>query len=112
MVELLLEPFSAVLENDRRMHELATLREAAEADRRSLLSRLGRSDMSETIVGADAGLRGVMERVQLVSQSDVPVLILGETGTGKEVVARAIHTRSTRGPGRSFVSTAARFRPN
>ena len=46
MVEWLLEPFSAVLENDRRMHELATLREAAEADRRSLLSRLGRSDMS------------------------------------------------------------------
>ena len=99
MVELLLEPFSAALENDRRIHELATLREAAEADRRSLLSRLGRSDMSETIVGADAGLRGVMERVQLVSQSDVPVLILGETGTGKEVVARAIHTRSTRGSG-------------
>jgi hydrogenase-4 transcriptional activator len=99
MVELLLEPFSAALENDRRIHELATLREAAEADRRTLLSRLGRSDMSETIVGADAGLRGVMERVQLVSQSDVPVLILGETGTGKEVVARAIHTRSTRGAG-------------
>ena len=40
-----------------------------------------------------------MERVQLVSQSDVPVLILGETGTGKEVVARAIHNRSTRGAG-------------
>jgi len=99
MFGLLLEPFSAVLENDRRIHELATLREAAEADRRSLLSRLGRSDMSETIVGADAGLRGVMERAQLVSQSDVPVLILGETGTGKEVVARAIHSRSTRGAG-------------
>ena len=40
-----------------------------------------------------------MERVQLVSQSDVPVLILGETGTGKEVVARAIHNRSARGAG-------------
>ncbi len=99
MVALLLEPFAAILENDRRIQELATLREAAEADRRSLLSRLGRSDMSETIVGAESGLRGVMERVHLVSQSDVPVLILGETGTGKEVVARAIHNRSTRGAG-------------
>ena len=99
MVTLLLEPFGAILENDRRIQELATLREAAEADRRSLLSRLGRSDMNETIVGADSGLRDVMERVQLVSQSDVPVLILGETGTGKEVVARAIHNRSTRGTG-------------
>ena len=52
--------------------------------------------MGETIVGADKGLRLVMERVQLVAQSDVPVLILGETGTGKEVVSRAIHTRSAR----------------
>jgi transcriptional regulator with GAF, ATPase, and Fis domain len=96
MAQLLLEPFSAALENDRRLHELAALREAAEADRRTLLSRLGRQDMGETIVGADSGLRHVMERVELVAQSDVPVLILGETGTGKEVVSRAIHTRSAR----------------
>jgi transcriptional regulator with GAF, ATPase, and Fis domain len=92
----LLEPFAAALENDRRLHELAALREAAEADRRSLLSRLGRREMGETIVGAESGLRHVMERVALVAQSDVPVLILGETGTGKEVVSRAIHTRSPR----------------
>jgi hydrogenase-4 transcriptional activator len=96
MVEALLDPFSAALENDRRLHELAALREAAEADRRSLLTRLGRQDVGETIVGAESGLRHVMERVELVAQSDVPVLILGETGTGKEVVSRAIHTRSTR----------------
>ncbi|MFN7730624.1 MAG: sigma-54 interaction domain-containing protein [Pirellula sp.] len=50
----------------------------------------------EWIVGADSGLKTVMERVQLVAASDMPVLILGDTGTGKEVVARAIHTRSTR----------------
>jgi transcriptional regulator with GAF, ATPase, and Fis domain len=40
-----------------------------------------------------------MERVELVSKSDVPVLILGETGAGKEVIARAIHTRSARANG-------------
>jgi transcriptional regulator with GAF, ATPase, and Fis domain len=97
MFEALLEPFSAALENDRRLHELAALREAAEADRRSLLTRLGRQeDAGEAIVGADSGLRNVMERIALVSQSDVPVLILGETGTGKEVVSRAIHGRSAR----------------
>jgi transcriptional regulator with GAF, ATPase, and Fis domain len=99
LTQALLDPFSTALENDRRMHELAALREAAEADRRSLLTRLGRREMGETVVGADAGLRAVMERVQLVSSSDVPVLILGETGTGKEVVARAIHTRSARSSG-------------
>lgn len=99
MVEAFLEPFAVALENDRRLHELAALREAAEADRQSLLSRLGRQDVQETVVGADSGLRHVMERVALVAQSDVPVLILGETGTGKEVVSRAIHARSTRSHG-------------
>ena len=99
MAKALLDPFSAALENDRRLHELAALREAAEADRRSLLSRLGRQELSDTIVGGDSGLKHVMERVQLVAQSDVPVLILGETGTGKEVVSRAIHSRSSRAAG-------------
>jgi hydrogenase-4 transcriptional activator len=99
MVEALLDPFSAALENDRRLHELAALRQTAEADRQSLLTRLGRQEISEAIVGADSGLRLVMERVQLVAQSDVPVLILGETGTGKEVVSRAIHNRSARAAG-------------
>lgn len=99
LMEALLEPFSAALENDRRLHELAALREAAEADRRTLLHRLGRREMSETVVGAESGLRSVMQRVELVSTSDVPVLILGETGTGKEVVARAIHSRSPRANG-------------
>jgi transcriptional regulator with GAF, ATPase, and Fis domain len=96
MAEALAEPFSAALENDRRLHEMAALREAAEADRRSLLSRLGRTAISDTIVGHESGLRHVMERVELVGRSDVPVLILGETGTGKELVARAIHNRGER----------------
>ena len=97
--EQLLEPFSVGLENHCRLHELRALREAAEADRRSLLSRLGRQDFNEAVVGAETGLRHVMERVELVAHSDVPVLILGETGTGKEVVSRAIHTRSKRADG-------------
>jgi transcriptional regulator with GAF, ATPase, and Fis domain len=64
-----------------------------------LLTRLGRQDVNEDVVGARTGLRHVMDRVALVAQSDVPVLILGETGTGKEVVSRAIHTRSKRADG-------------
>ena len=55
--------------------------------------------LTDTIVGADGRLRPVMERVALVSPSDVPVLILGETGSGKEVIARAIHMRSARAAG-------------
>lgn len=95
----LLDPFSSAMENDLRLREIAALREAAEADRQSLLTRLGRKDIAETIVGDDAGLRFVMERVELVARSDAPVLILGETGSGKEVVARAIHRRSPRASG-------------
>jgi transcriptional regulator with GAF, ATPase, and Fis domain len=95
----LLAPFSAALENDRRVRALAAGREAAQAERQALLSKLGRSEAGETIVGAEAGLRPVMERVALVAGLDVPVLVLGETGSGKEVVARAIHARSRRAAG-------------
>ena len=99
MLQTILEPVAAALENDRRLRELTALREAAEADKQSLLRRLGRTAVAETIVGADGRLRPVMERVALVSPSDAPVLILGETGSGKEVIARAIHTRSARAVG-------------
>lgn len=95
-LQALLEPCTVALENDWQRRELTTLREAAEADKQSLLRRLGRADVGETIVGAEGRLRPVMERVALVCRSDVPVLILGETGSGKEVIARAIHTRSAR----------------
>jgi transcriptional regulator with GAF, ATPase, and Fis domain len=99
MFHALLEPFSAALENDRHLHELKALRDAAEADKRSALSRLGRAELTDTIIGANAGLRPVMDRVALVSRSDIPVLILGETGSGKEVIARSIHDHSARAKG-------------
>jgi len=98
-LQALLEPLSAALMNDLRVRELEALREAAEADRRSLLARLGRQDIADTIVGADDGLKDVLERVSLVGRSDAPVLILGETGTGKEVIGRAIHNTSQRKTG-------------
>ncbi len=99
VVQALLDPFRAALENDRRVRALTTRQAAAEADRVSLLSRLGRNDLQETIIGAESGFRPAMERVDQVAPSDVPVLILGETGSGKEVVARAIHVRSQRANG-------------
>ena len=96
MVRDLVDPFTVALENDHRVRELMSLREAVEADNRSLLARLGRHDITDTVIGAETGLREVMEHIDLVAPSDAPVLILGETGAGKEVVARAIHTRSRR----------------
>jgi len=48
------------------------------------------------IIGWATGLRSVIERVQLVAPTDSAVLLLGETGTGKELIARAIHKQSRR----------------
>lgn len=96
---VLAEPFDAALEKSKQVHELQRLRHAAEADRQAALARLGRDSLTDTIVGCDAGLRQVMERVLLVAPSDMPVLIFGETGSGKEVIARAIHVRSRRAGG-------------
>jgi transcriptional regulator with GAF, ATPase, and Fis domain len=95
-VRVLLDPLSAVLENHQRLRDIRAHWEAAEADKRAALSRLGRQTLRDAIIGADLGLRPVMERVELVARSDVPVLILGETGSGKEVIARAIHEHSSR----------------
>lgn len=95
LIATLREPLRVAADNDHRYHELVALREAAEADNRSLRSRLGRSEHEE-LIGSGGGLKDVSERIELVASSDVPVLIMGETGSGKEMVARAIHTRSSR----------------
>jgi hydrogenase-4 transcriptional activator len=99
LLTAMLEPFSVALANDRHLRELAQLREVAEADRRALLTKLGRQEVAAPIVGAETGLKPVLDRVAVVAPSDAPVLLFGETGTGKEVIARAIHTRSPRAGG-------------
>jgi hydrogenase-4 transcriptional activator len=48
----------------------------------------------ERMIGGDTGLAAVMARARVVSRSTVPVLLFGETGTGKEIIARAIHEHS------------------
>jgi len=99
VVQAMTEPLASALRHHVRQRDAMTLREAAEADRRSLLSKLGRSEISDVVVGADAGLRDVMERVAQVARSNAPVLLLGETGSGKEVVAREVHRGSDRAAG-------------
>jgi formate hydrogenlyase transcriptional activator len=61
-----------------------------------------RSSMFEEIVGSSAGLRAILEQVSRVAPTDSTVLIRGETGTGKELIARAIHNRSKRA-NRAFI---------
>src|SRR6476659_568122 len=47
------------------------------------------------LIGGDTGLAAVMDRAQMVARSGAPVLLFGETGTGKEIIARAVHEHST-----------------
>ena len=67
-----------------------------------LREEIDRSSMFEEIVGASEPLRKVLSQVAKVAPTDSTVLILGETGTGKELIARAIHKRSNRSS-RAFV---------
>ena len=60
----LLAPFGVALAHQCRLRELTSLREAAEADRSSLLTRLERHDISDSIIGAETGLRTVMQQVE------------------------------------------------
>jgi formate hydrogenlyase transcriptional activator len=76
---------------DRKRRE-----EELKSDREYLRQEVGGSDTPPELVGFGDGLREVIERVSLVAATNTSVLITGETGTGKELVARAIHERSPR----------------
>ena len=67
-----------------------------------LREEIERSSMFEEIVGSSEGLRQVLAQVSKVAPTDSTVLILGETGTGKELIARAIHNLSKRST-RAFI---------
>src|SRR5208282_711571 len=69
----------------------------------ALREEIDKASMFEEIVGASRPLKAVLSRIAKVGPTDSTVLITGETGTGKELIARAVHKRSQRS-GRPFVS--------
>ena len=83
--------------DDRKMAEERILNE-----NQALRERIDRDSMFEDVVGSSEALRKVLRQVAKVAPSDSTVLILGETGTGKELIARAIHKRSSRSE-RAFI---------
>jgi len=84
--------------DDRKQAEDALRRENV-----ALREEIDKASMFEEIVGTSPALQTVLSRISKVAPSDSTVLINGETGTGKELVARAIHRRSNRSS-RTFVS--------
>src|SRR3989475_3413415 len=78
----------------------------------ALREQIDRDSMFEDIVGSSEALRKVLRQVGKVAPSDSTILILGETGTGKELIARAIHKRSNRAA-RAFIGVnCAAFPPS
>ena len=88
----LLRWFAAGTDIDERKRSEERLRE----ENLALREEIDRSSMYEEIVGSSGPLRKVMSQVGKVATSDSTVLLLGETGTGKELIASAIHKRSKR----------------
>jgi transcriptional regulator with GAF, ATPase, and Fis domain len=89
------EPFAIALSNHRKHRELTRLKELLADDNKYLHQQL-RSISGEEIIGANYGLKDVMQKVSQVANLDSPVLLLGETGVGKDVIANAIHYSSRR----------------
>ena len=87
-------PYSdeVVLKEVDRILEAAELRARVESLNRLVATRWG----FERIVSRSAGMNAVLDRATAASRSGTPVLIVGETGTGKELIARAIHANSHR----------------
>ncbi|HUL91005.1 MAG TPA: sigma 54-interacting transcriptional regulator [Burkholderiales bacterium] len=77
-------------------HELHDLKERLHKENLALREEISQTSMFEEIVGSSAALRRVLTLVGKVAGTDSTVLITGETGTGKELIARAIHKRSPR----------------
>ncbi|QNI34236.1 sigma 54-interacting transcriptional regulator [Alloacidobacterium dinghuense] len=84
--------YSAATDIDDRKRAEQRLRD----ENIALREEVDQASMFEEIVGSSAALRGVLSQVAKVAPTDSTVLILGETGTGKELIARAIHNRSNR----------------
>jgi len=85
------------------LDEVKKLKDQLYKENIALREEIDKISMFEEIVGTSAVLQAVLSRVSKVGPTDSTVLITGETGTGKELIARAIHRRSHRSP-RAFVS--------
>lgn len=97
-LNLIKEPLSIAMSNALKHREVVKLKEKLSDDNRFLHRQLHHLS-GDHIIGADFGLKDVMTKVRQVSQHESPVLLLGETGVGKDIIANTIHFSSARSEG-------------
>jgi formate hydrogenlyase transcriptional activator len=93
---------AVAMENSRAAQQIEELKNRLAEEKRYLEGEIRTEMHFEEIVGESAALKKVLEEAQTVATSNATVLILGETGTGKELIARAVHRLSQR-KDRSFI---------
>ncbi|MBN2022760.1 MAG: sigma 54-interacting transcriptional regulator [Pirellulales bacterium] len=95
-LRLVADHAATAIANARAFEEIERLRQRVELERDYLREEVSEAHSFGEIVGRSAALRKVLQQVDLVAPTDASVLILGESGVGKELVAREIHRRSPR----------------
>jgi predicted ATPase/transcriptional regulator with GAF, ATPase, and Fis domain len=103
VLQIIAAQAAIAIENARLFDEIRRLKERVEAENVYLTEEIQTERGFEEIVGHTPALRRVLGRIEQVASTDSTVLVLGETGTGKELIARAIHNHSRRRE-RSLVS--------
>src|SRR5256714_11854986 len=96
------EQENAIRELKKAFGEIRELKDELDQENIVLRHEIGSTSMFEEVLGTSSALQNVLALAAKVAPTDSTVLIAGETGTGKELIARAIHKRSKRGE-RSFV---------
>jgi formate hydrogenlyase transcriptional activator len=89
-------PIAMAVANSLAYEEIRRLKDRLQAENLVLREEIDQESMFEEIVGSSRVLQTVLGRVDKVARTDSTVLVTGETGTGKELIARAIHRRSAR----------------
>ena len=97
------EQWEARAKLEKAFEEIKHLKDQLQNENVALREEIDKASMFEEIVGTSPPLQTVLSRISKVAPTDSSVLITGETGTGKELIARAIHRRSHRSS-RAFVS--------